>query len=165
MSGSSRAAVAGGSACLAALALSPLVAPTPAGAGQAPTGGLAARVTPSRGLVGGQTVTVTGRGFGKPPSKGAPAWFVTECTSGVRGHMNPTTDTAHCDITNALSSADLSERDLLHSFPRRGRHRRRRLLRDARSRLLRDRRRQRAGAGTVVPITFAVPSPAGSNSP
>jgi hypothetical protein len=100
---SSRAALAGSGGCVALLAFSPLFAPAPAAAGQVPNSGISARVTPNHGLTPGQVVSVTGRGFGKPPNKNDPAWFVTECTSTVRGHMNPSTDTSHCDISQARS--------------------------------------------------------------
>ena len=52
-------------------------------------------------LVGGQAVTVTGHGLGKPPGNGAPTWFMVECTSAVKGRLNPATDTPHCDLTHA----------------------------------------------------------------
>ena len=68
---------------------------------QAGATGLVVKVTPDQGLVPGQTVTVSGHGLPKSP-KGSPrTWFVTECTAAVRGRMNPTTDTPHCDISNA----------------------------------------------------------------
>jgi hypothetical protein len=68
---------------------------------QAGATGLVVKVTPDQGLVPGQMVTVSGRGLPKSP-KGSPrTWFVTECTSAVRGRMNPTVDTPHCDISNA----------------------------------------------------------------
>jgi hypothetical protein len=68
---------------------------------QASAAGLVVRVTPDQGLLPGQTVTVSGHGLPKSP-KGSPRTrFVTECTAAVRGRMNPTTDTPHCDISNA----------------------------------------------------------------
>jgi hypothetical protein len=58
------------------------------------------KVAPNQGLKAGQTVTVSGHGLQK--SSGKPlTWFVTECTTAVRGRVNPTTDTPHCDITHA----------------------------------------------------------------
>ncbi len=162
---SSRAAVAGCSGCLAALAMTPLVDASTAAAGQAATPGITARVTPSNGLVGGQTITVTGRGLGKPPPKDAPVWFVTECTSSVRGHMDPMTDTPHCDITHALSLRVSRNGTFSARF-----HVTTGIVGDgycgtpghascvigvgnAR------------GQGTVVPVTFLVPPPAGSKTP
>lgn len=83
-----------GVCCLVFLA-STATSSTPAGAA------ISLRVTPSHGLVAGQTIAVTGRGLGSPPAKDAPTWFVTQCTTSVRGHMDPSTDTPHCDITHA----------------------------------------------------------------
>ncbi len=92
MRGWSRAGVALAGAVGAAV----FALPAPAGAA-----GLVVKVTPDQGLVPGQTVTVSGHGLPKSP-KGSPrTWFVTECTAAVRGRMNPTTDTPHCDISNA----------------------------------------------------------------
>ncbi len=72
-----------------------LAAPAPAGAA-----GIAVKVTPDRGLVDEQIVTISGRGL--PGSGGSPqTWFVAECTAAVRGRMNPSTDTPHCDLTRA----------------------------------------------------------------
>ena len=90
-----RAALLGCGFFLLALAAS-FAAPLAAGAS-----GISVRVTPNQGLVGGQSVTVSGRGLGKPPAKGAAPWFVIECTDLVKGHMNPATDTPHCDLTRA----------------------------------------------------------------
>jgi hypothetical protein len=100
---SSAAVVACGTGCLGLLAAlpSPLGDAGASGAatplGPAPT----VRVTPSRGLVGGQSVTVSGRGLTHTSGGAAPTWFVIECTAAVRGRMNPSTDTAHCDVTAA----------------------------------------------------------------
>jgi hypothetical protein len=84
----------------AALALAVLAAAAiPAAPAQAGSSGLVVKVTPSRGLVDRQTVTITGRGL---TGSGNPrTWFVTECTVAVRGRMNPATDTPHCDLTDA----------------------------------------------------------------
>ncbi len=61
------------------------------------------RVTPSSGLVSGQTVTISGRGLVHSYRGATQTWFVTECTGSVQGRMNPSTDASHCDITNAKS--------------------------------------------------------------
>jgi hypothetical protein len=70
-------------------------------AGQAGAAGIVVKVTPDQGLMPGQTVTVSGHGLPKSPRGSPRTWFVTECTGAVRGRMNPTTDTPHCDISNA----------------------------------------------------------------
>jgi hypothetical protein len=68
---------------------------------QADAAGPVVRVRPDQGLQPGQTVTVSGHGLPKSP-KGSPrTWFITECTSAVRGRLNPTTDTPRCDIADA----------------------------------------------------------------
>jgi hypothetical protein len=99
-------AAAVGVACVglpvAALAL---IFSAPAGAS-----GLAVRVTPSRGLVDGQGVTISGRGLARTYAGKPLTWFVAECTASVHGRMNPSNDTPHCDVTEAkairLSSHD-----------------------------------------------------------
>lgn len=63
--------------------------------------GPSVRVTPNRALVEGELVRVTGRGLTRPAEEDRETWFVIECTSAVRGHVNPSTDTAHCDVTAA----------------------------------------------------------------
>jgi hypothetical protein len=72
--------------------------------------GLSVRVTPSRGLVDSQTVTVSGRNLSRTYAGKPLTWFVAECTASVQGRMNPSTDTPHCDVTEAraihLSSHD-----------------------------------------------------------
>jgi hypothetical protein len=68
---------------------------------QATTSGLTVRVTPNQELRPGQTVTVSGRGLPRSSGGSPLTWFVTECTSVVRGRMNPATDTPHCDIAHA----------------------------------------------------------------
>ncbi len=80
-------------AALAALAVLPS---SPAGAS-----GLSVRVTPSRGLVDGQVVTVSGRGLARTYAGKPLTWFVAECTASVERRMNPSTDTPHCDVTEA----------------------------------------------------------------
>lgn len=95
-----RGAVAVGvaGAALALLASNPTIAMAQARTSHA---GVVVHATPDQGLTGGVVVALTGRGLGKPPADGAPVWFVTQCTAAVRGRMNPSTDTDHCDITNA----------------------------------------------------------------
>jgi hypothetical protein len=95
------AVVAAGLTGTGVLVLAVLVAAAiPAAPAQAGSSGLVVKVSPSRGLVDRQTVTLTGRGLtawgGNPRT-----WFVTECTVAVRGRMNPATDTPHCDLTDA----------------------------------------------------------------
>jgi hypothetical protein len=95
------AVVAAGLTGSAVLALAVLAAAVVTAApAQAGSSALVVKVTPSRGLVDRQTVTLTGRGLtaggGNPRT-----WFVTECTVAVRGRMNPATDTPHCDLTDA----------------------------------------------------------------
>jgi hypothetical protein len=75
------------------------VAPTaPAGAAAA---GSSITVSPSRGLTTGQLLTITGKGFPKPGSGTNMTWFVTQCTAAVHTRLNASTDTPHCDLTNA----------------------------------------------------------------
>jgi hypothetical protein len=70
---------------------------------QAATSGFSVKVAPDQELKPGQTVAVSGHGLPRS-SGGTPlTWFVTECTSVVRGRMNPATDTPHCDIAHAQS--------------------------------------------------------------
>lgn len=73
-----------------------LVAPVAAGAS-----GVSAKVTPNRGLVGSQAVTVSGRGLAQSAGGKPLTWFATECTAMVKGQMNASTDTPHCDLTAA----------------------------------------------------------------
>ena len=89
------------SAVVAVLAgiLGAAVLALPTGAG---TPGMVVKVTPSQGLKAAQTVIVSGRGLPKASGAGTQTWFVTECTAAVRGHVDPATDTPHCDITHAL---------------------------------------------------------------
>ncbi len=62
---------------------------------------LSVKVTPDRGLVNGQVVTISGRGLNRPAGTTGLTWFVTECTAVVRQRMNPATDTPHCDVADA----------------------------------------------------------------
>jgi hypothetical protein len=73
----------------------------PALAAQAGTPGMVVKVAPSQGLKTGQMVTVSGHGLPKSAGTGPQTWFVTECTAVVRGRVDPSTDTPHCDITHA----------------------------------------------------------------
>jgi hypothetical protein len=63
--------------------------------------GMTVKVTPNRDLVNGQAVTVSGHGLPRSDGGGILTWFATECTASVRGRMNPSTDTPHCDVTDA----------------------------------------------------------------
>ncbi len=63
--------------------------------------GVSAKVTPNRGLTGGQSVTVSGRGLDQSVAGKPLTWFAAECTAAVKGQMNPATDTPHCDVTGA----------------------------------------------------------------
>jgi hypothetical protein len=71
---------------------------TPVAAGAS---GVSAKVTPNRGLVGGQSVTVSGRGLAQNAGGKPLTWFAAQCTAAVKGQMNPSTDTPHCDVTAA----------------------------------------------------------------
>jgi hypothetical protein len=63
--------------------------------------GPSVHVSPSHGLVDGQAVTISGRGLART-DRGKPlTWFVAECTATVQGRMNPSTDTPHCDVSEA----------------------------------------------------------------
>ncbi|HEY5383857.1 MAG TPA: hypothetical protein VIJ56_01375 [Acidimicrobiales bacterium] len=68
---------------------------------QAGTAGMFVKVTPSQGLKTGQRVTVSGRGLPRSAGTSPQTWFLTECTVAVRGRVDPSTDTPHCDITHA----------------------------------------------------------------
>jgi hypothetical protein len=69
----------------------------PAGAGPS----LSVKVSPDRGLVNGQVVTISGRGLSRTAAGSGLTWFVTECTSSVRNRVNLASDTPHCDVTDA----------------------------------------------------------------
>jgi len=89
-----RSAAAATLGCLVAAAV--LAAPPPAGAS-----GVSAKVTPDRGLVDGQSVTISGHGLARTASGKPLTWFAVECTAAVMGRLNPSTDTPHCDIAAA----------------------------------------------------------------
>jgi hypothetical protein len=77
-----------------------LVAPPDPGVAATP-GAVVVRVTPSTGLVDGQTVTISGGGLVHSYHGTTLTWFATECSAAVRRRLNLSTDTAHCDITDA----------------------------------------------------------------
>jgi hypothetical protein len=60
-----------------------------------------AKVSPDRGLVNGQVVTVSGRGLSRTAAGSGLTWFMTECTGAVHGRVNLSSDTPHCDVTDA----------------------------------------------------------------
>jgi hypothetical protein len=82
---------------LSGLVSAPILAAPPADA----SSGISVKVTPNRGLVNGQSVTISGRGLARSAGGKPLTWFVTECTAAVQGRMNPSTDTPHCDVTDA----------------------------------------------------------------
>ncbi len=59
------------------------------------------KVSPDRGLVNGQVVTVSGRGLSRAATGSGLTWFITECNAFVHGRVDPATDTPHCDVTDA----------------------------------------------------------------
>jgi hypothetical protein len=73
----------------------------PALAAQAGTPGMVVKVSPDQGLKTGQMVAVSGHGLPKSAGTSSQTWFLTECTAVVKGRVNPSTDTPHCDITHA----------------------------------------------------------------
>jgi hypothetical protein len=89
-----RSAAAATLGCLVAAAV--LTVPLPAGAS-----GVSVKVTPNRGLVDGQSVTISGRGLARTAGGKPLTWFAVQCTAAVMGRLNPSTDTPHCDITAA----------------------------------------------------------------
>jgi hypothetical protein len=72
-----------------------------AGPASAGTSGMSVKVSPNRGLVNGEMVTISGHGLARSDDGDSLTWFATECTASVRGRMNPSTDTPHCDVTDA----------------------------------------------------------------
>ena len=107
----------------------------------------------------GQTVTVSGRGLPGCLRREPRTWFVTECTAAVRGRMNPSTDTPHCDITHAQAAPRRSQRHVHRPLPRRRRDHRRRLLRHRGHATCVIGVGTAQGQGTVVRITFKTPTP------
>jgi hypothetical protein len=80
-----------------ALPAATLMGTAPAGASSA----LSVHVTPSKGLVNGQSVEVSGRGLAKTYHGKAETWFITQCNADVQGELNATADEKHCDISLA----------------------------------------------------------------
>ncbi len=70
-------------------------------AGPAAASGISVRVSPSQNLVDNQVVTVTGHGLARTYGGKPLTWFLAQCTASVQGRMNPSTDTPHCDVTEA----------------------------------------------------------------
>jgi hypothetical protein len=80
-------------ACLAAAGS--LALASPAGAS-----GLSVKVSPSKGLTNGKTVTVAGTGLPKSADGTNGTWFADECNALVTGKLT-TADTPHCDVSLA----------------------------------------------------------------
>jgi hypothetical protein len=72
-----------------------------AGPASAGTASVYVKVTPDRGLVNGQEVTVSGHGLTHSTSPNGLTWFITQCNAYIHGRLNPATDTPHCDVTDA----------------------------------------------------------------
>jgi hypothetical protein len=89
-----RSAAAATLGCLVAAVV--LAASPPAGAS-----GVSVKVNPNRGLVDGQSVTISGRGLARTAGGKPLTWFAAQCTAAVMGRLNPSTDTPHCDIAAA----------------------------------------------------------------
>ena len=85
-------------ATVACAAVSCVLLAGPASAG---TTRLFVEVSPDRGLVNGQVVTVSGHGLTHSNTGSRLTWFITQCTAAVRTRVNPSTDTPHCDVTDA----------------------------------------------------------------
>jgi len=86
---------------IAALAVAGLAAASVlAGAGAAGASGISVKVSPSKGLVNAQTVTITGSGLGKTTHGSTSTWFADECNALVTGKLT-TADTPHCDVSVA----------------------------------------------------------------
>jgi hypothetical protein len=94
-----RWAVAGVAAALGCGTATLLLTDVPAAGASTP--GPSVTVSPSRGLIRGQTVTITGKGFPKSGGGSDETWFVTQCTAAVHGHLKVSSDTPHCDVTTA----------------------------------------------------------------
>ena len=86
---------------LGAPAVALLLTAPPCPAAVASPGTVVVRVTPSTGLVDGQTVTISGGGLVHSYHGNTLTWFATECSAAVRRRLNLSTDTPHCDITDA----------------------------------------------------------------
>ena len=59
------------------------------------------KVSPNHGLVGGQSVTISGRGLVKTYHGSPQTWFIAQCTAAVQGHLDVKTDTPHCNASGA----------------------------------------------------------------
>ena len=85
-----------GAAVVACLAAASLTLASPAGAS-----GLSVKVSPSKGLTNGKTVTVVGTGLPKSADgTNIGTWFADECNALVTGKLSPA-DTPHCDVSVA----------------------------------------------------------------
>ncbi len=91
------------SAFVVSAVLSGALLAAPAGPAGASTGtsGMSVKVTPNHDLTNGQAVTVSGRGLTRSDDGANVTWFAAECTAAVRGRMNLTTDTPHCNVADA----------------------------------------------------------------
>jgi hypothetical protein len=85
-------------AAITCAAAAGLLFAVPASAG---TTSLSVKVSPDKGLVNGQVVTVSGRGLSHSATTTGLTWFITQCTAAVRDRVNLSTDTPHCDVTDA----------------------------------------------------------------
>jgi hypothetical protein len=95
-----RWAAAGAAAALSGVALLAATSPTVA-SGPPAKSSSSVKVSPSRGLMAGESVTITGTVMPSSSGGGNQTWFVAQCTAAVRGHLDPSTDTPHCDLTAA----------------------------------------------------------------
>ena len=117
------------------------------------------KVSPNTGLAGGQTVTVTGR-ISSARTTGLPRRGSSpQCTASVRGHLRPSTDTSHCDVTSAKALRVSRNGTFSRALSDQDRHHRRRVLRDPRPPDLCDRCRH--GPGSRHRGTHHLPEPAG----
>ena len=116
-------------------------------ASAAATAGISVRVTPDRGLVDGQTVTLTGRGLARS-SGGKPADLVRRRMHRRRpGPDEPLHRHPALRHHGRPGDPGPHQRHLHRPLPRRDRDHRRRLLRDAGPRLVRHRGGERPGPG------------------
>jgi hypothetical protein len=92
-----RWSTAGIGVIVAAIALQALPGPVAGAAGPKIT----VKVSPNHGLVGGQSVTVSGKGLVKTYHGSPQTWFIAQCTATVQGHLDVKTDTPHCNAGGA----------------------------------------------------------------
>jgi hypothetical protein len=59
------------------------------------------KVSPNHGLIGGQSITVSGKGLVKSYHGSPQTWFIAQCTAAVQGHLDVKTDTPHCNAGGA----------------------------------------------------------------